>query len=180
MLTIQDILQIYINKANSFPYRYKIGDNYWTSSNPKDITLSDWYKEARRVWLIPFTFEDFKWMVLQNKTSLNWKYYRYRPKKFSWSWNYENRNCVCRKYKKQPHHKPKELNETQIAKNDYRLKKGTAKDKSKAYYRRGAGKFYKQLSNQMHRAWQADKLSKADYNFNNNDYKFFCDKWMWD
>lgn len=181
MQTAQDILNFYINKAHAYPYRTTFNDGMtYINYEPSNVTIADWYKEARRVWLIECTFEEFKWMVLEKRTSLYWKYYRYKAKKFSWSWNYENRHRICRKYIKQPHHKKKVLSEEEIAKREYHERKGSNKDRRKTYWKRGAGKFYKQYSNQKHRAWQKDKISNGDYCFSDTDYKYFCDPWLWD
>lgn len=82
-------------------------------------------------------------------------------------------------YRKQSYHCKKEISEETLHKNEWRKKKGFAKDQSKTKtWKRNAGKYYKQLSNQMHRAWIKNEMTHGR-EVCNNDYKWFIDKWMW-
>lgn len=177
MQTAEDILNYYISKARRYERLNFISEMYCYRVHK--LVLENWYREATFVYQLACTFEDFVWLI-NNKSIVLYRNYRWKPKKFSWSWNHEQRHRVCRKYKRQLHHKKKELSEHEIAKRDWRLKNKLRKDKANKHYHRGAKSFYKKLSNQMHRAWQKEKISKGDYEFSDTDYKYFCDPWMWD
>lgn len=152
--------------TNRDEIRYRLSSKGWDFVNSKVF-------EALHTYEVVITKDEMINYILAERI---WN--PYRPIRYlGYRWRYYP---FSSHYVRQSHHKPKELNETQIAKNDYRLKKGIAKDKSKAYYRRGAGKFYKRYSNQKHRAWQKEKISNEDYDFSDTDYKYFCDPWLWD
>lgn len=93
-------------------------------------------------------------------------------------WRYKNPYGLG--YVRQPHHKKKELSEHELARREWRDKKGIAKDNAKAYYRRGAGKYFKRLSNKLHRAWSKDNIKHHRTSMSDTDYKLFLDPWMWD
>lgn len=180
MQTAEQILEHYIKKANSYPFKVKLFDSYYATRPINKVVFELWYREATFVYQLQCSFEKFKWLI-ENKTTRLYRNYRWKPAKFSWSWNHEQRHRVCRKFVKRPHHKKKELSEEQITKREWRERKGFAKDKSKAYWRRGAGKYYKRFSNQMHRAYVKQQIINKNWdNLCNNDYKYFLDPWLWD
>lgn len=105
--------------------------------------------------------------------------YRKQRRYKQYSWRYKNPYGTS--YVRQPHHEKKVISEHEQARRDWRLKKNVAKDNAKAYYRRGAGKYYKRLSNQMHRTWSKQNIQKHQTaNMGDTDYKLFIDPWMWD
>ncbi len=84
-------------------------------------------------------------------------------------------------YQKKPHHKKKELSDHAIAKKDWREKKNLKKDKAKAYWKRGAGKYYKKFSNKLHRQWERRMINNGKTEeMSQIDYKYFLDPWLWD
>lgn len=180
MQTAKDILEHYIKKANSYPFKVKLFDSYYDTRPINKVVFELWYREATFVYQLQCSFEDFKWLI-ENRTTRLFRNYRWKPIKFSWSWNHEQKHRVCRKFIKQPHHKKKVLTEEQNAKREWREKKQFSKDKAKAYYRRGPGHFYKKLSNDMYRNYEKQKINNGDWDdLCNNDYKYFLDPWLWD
>ena len=177
MQTAEDILNYYISKTRRYERLHFISAMYCYRVHK--LVLQNWYREARIVYQLACTFEDFTWL-LENKSTVLYRNYRWKPKKFSWSWNYQQRHRVCRKYKRQPHHKKKELSEHEIAKRDWRLKNKLRKDKADKHYGREPKQFVKRLANRKHRSWQNQKIRNNDFDFSDRDYRYACDMWFWD
>lgn len=94
---------------------------------------------------------------------------------------YRDRNKTNH-FVKQDHHIKKEISEKAIQKKEWREKKGFSKDQSKTKtWKRGAGAYYKKLSNDMHRSWEKEMMDNGRYDeMCNNDYKLYIsDHWMW-
>jgi hypothetical protein len=152
--------------------------HYWRITSKGYDFINHHFYECTQVYEIEISKDSF---INYLKTEPNRWDNPWRIKKVSrrvYRWAYKNPEA--RGYIRLPHHKKKVLSEEEIAKREYRERKGISKDKAKAYYRRGAGKFYKRYSNQKHRAWQKEKISNGDYCFSDTDYKYFCDPWLWD
>lgn len=82
-------------------------------------------------------------------------------------------------YARQPEHQKKVLTEQEQARRDWREKKQFRRDSANQHYSRGPKTYFKRLSNHMHRQWERKKLAHFDFDFNDKDYKYFCDPWMW-
>jgi len=79
-------------------------------------------------------------------------------------WRYTSGNPS--KYKRNIDHKKKTLSEKEQVKRDWREKKKVRKDKSKTFKswsNRSAGKYYKKLSNQMHRTKEREAIKKLKF-----------------
>ena len=85
-------------------------------------------------------------------------------------------------YQKKENHSKKEKTEEQIAKDDWRDKKGFKKDQAKCHKRRGCPKDWKKQANRDHRAWERHNIDKANWTelANTKKYKGFQDPWLWD
>ena len=109
-------------------------------------------------------------------------YWNHNSKINHWYKRIKSRHSKSNHYVRKNHHTKKELSDKEIAKKDWKEKKGKNKDNQKCgYSRRRAGKYFKKLSNKMHRSWQKEMMYNEDYdNMHGIDYKFFQDPWMWD
>lgn len=76
----------------------------------------------------------------------------------------------------------KEISAKEQIRRDWRKKKGRDRDSKKVCWRRGAGKWYKNYSNRLHRSWEKQNISNSNWDdlVNDRKIKFFQDSWMWD
>ena len=138
--------------------------------------MEAWYQEAR-LYDLACTFEDFAWLIENETTSLYHKYYSYRSR-------WDRRQPLNENDRGQPHStvgwgEKKVLSEEEIRKREW--KKKFRKDKAKTHWRRVAGKYYKRLSNKMHRSFEREMIHHERYDkLYEVDYKFFLDPWLWD
>ena len=122
------------------------------------------------------SFADFIKLI----TNSNYKN-PYKKKKYGRWWRHRYyRLYLPSKYQKKPHHTKKILSEQEISKRDWREKKQFRRDKAKPNWHNGRKTYYKHLSNRMHRQWVREKLKHQDFDFNDTDYKYWQDPWMWD
>lgn len=146
--------------------RYRLSSKGWDFVNSKIF-------EALHTYEVVITKDEMTNYILPDKV---WN--PYRPfKRFGYRGRYYP---FASHYVRKEHHKKKVLSEHEVAKQNWRNEKQLRKDKAKAYWRRGAGEFYKRYSNQKHRAWQKQELKNHNYDLHNNEYKYFCDPWLWD
>lgn len=95
---------------------------------------------------------------------------------FRYGYNHEKAS-----YRRDETHKKKVLSDDEFKRREWRQKKKMRKDNSKPSYRRGAGKWYKQYSNTLHRQWERQMIHAEKWDdMSEKDYKFFLDPWMWD
>lgn len=163
---IEEYSFIFIGKEHS---RQRLSSKGW------DFIHSSVHQAVHFYSTTDLTSEELKHVVL-NGMSNPWRKWR----QFNY-WGRRNHRRTNH-YVRQKHHVKKEISESQLAKNDWIKLKGIDKDKKKNGWRRGgAGKYYKRLSNHMHRSWEKEKIFHEEYDaMHNVDYKYFLDPWMWD
>lgn len=161
-------------------------ENIWgswevISSRGWDFLNSNYY-EITTVFGFEMGKEWFKNYLLKEPNQ--WDNPYRKKKKGRWTLYWQRRWEAKGKpsaYRRNPEHEKKVLSEQEINKREWRKKKGISKDKSKAYYRRGAGKWYKKYSNTLHRQWEREMIHAEKWDeISDKDYKFFLDPWLWD
>lgn len=159
------------NYYNFFQNNYEAPD--YNNRPFLNQVLSDLYLEGRNTYLVLFCdFHQFRQALLfGNRLYSNYRYGYYRPA------------LPRSSYVRQPHHKPKVIDEKTQAKIDWRKKKGFDKDhrrRQRSMYgrRKSVGK---ELSNSYHRAWESQCLAHEKYDeLTNFKHKGIFDPWMWD
>jgi len=147
----------------------------WGMKCPWSESLVEhYYKEARRVYRIELDYDQFKrWLTGVD----NRRYVPYRYRRNTGEYYHREK----RGYQKKAEHKKKELSEEVIRKREWREKKRVRKDKAKSYWKCGAGKYYKNFSNKLHRQWERRSIENDNYDMMSQvDHKFFLDPWLWD
>lgn len=153
----------------------------WRITSKGHDFINHHFYECTQVYEMDMTKEWFTSYLKEEPNRYQSPYKRVNKKYSRWArWGYRH-DGPPKHYVRQPHHEKKVISEHEQARRDYRIKKGVAKDNAKAYYRRGAGKYWKQLCNQMHRTWSKQNIKKHHTaEMSDTDYKLFIDPWMWD
>lgn len=178
MQTQQEILIHFLHKQRKAGYG---GINHFADlirKVPKH-QMEAWYKEARDLWKLELTYEDFRWLMERETTSLYFKYYSYCARR--------KRRAPLNENDRGPREKPgygpkKVLSEEEKRKREW--KKRFIKDKKKrnrANQTCRAKKFFLKYSSKMHRQWEKQMINHGKYDeMCDNDYKLFVDPWLWD
>lgn len=146
----------------------------------KDILfLQELYREGFFVYQVLFcSFDEFLFAITQKRGA-----YPLKLRREFWYTLHHTDFRKPLKYQKQSHHKPKEDNDLSKSKREWREKKGFDKD-----YRRqnrswagGRKTAAKRTSNRCYRRWEAQTLSKGNYDdfYQSKDRHFFNER-DWD
>lgn len=162
--------EIYVSWRNNTEIRTRISALGW------DLIHSSVH-EAKHQFGVDLAVQELA-KVFLNGMSNPWNTWR-SP---SWLSSYRTKHQKSSHYVKRKHHRVKQVNAHEIAKRNWRKEKGIDKDKQKnGWRRRGAGRYFKRLSNKMHRSWEKEQIFREEYDsMHNIDYKYFLDPWMWD
>ena len=141
--------------------KYSFIDEKKKSAQRYSIHIENIYKEGRLNKQIFISFSDFVGRVFYLDVYTCW-----RP--------------LGGKYRKNVDHKKKDGKKSD--KEAWRLEKGIAKDKAKAYYRYSYRGWAKKHSNRQRRSYFRQQLALGNYeSFDSRvDYVEFRDPWLWD
>ena len=153
----REIIQYYINKR----FRWCNDYNCYVSRYINPAIYEGWYREARKVYLLKMTFEDFKFMVHNNVF--------YPPRKRTGFWREKKQKS---RFTKKDHHKKKVLSEDDVRKKEWRKKKKRQSScEEKGWFYHGSKKFYKNTANRNERRTVKHKIKKANYDWDNYSHK---------
>lgn len=164
-----EIIQYYINKRVYWSER----GNCWSLHSVKKNQLEYWYEEARRVYKVNLTYEDFSFMVANNV--------KYPPRKRP---RFYRDKLDKSSFRRLGHHEKKTLSNEEIVKREWKKKvnrQGRCEYSSWSY--KGSRKYYKGSANGIERRRTRQKMHaiKKDIaewdNYSNGSKSEYFDWW---
>ena len=181
---VRDCYNLYQGKWKS---RYTIGDSYYgpheirynrydkryhyTGEKADWVYIEDLYLEGRGRKVLNMDFSQFAEKLIKGYPRRYSRYWR----RFEFPFRHKHEDVNWKEKGK------KTVSEKEQIRRDWREKKGINRDNKKPNYRMGAGKWYKNHSNRLHRSWERQNLSDGNWDdlVNDSKIKFFQDSWMW-
>ena len=139
-MNTKEVLQHYIDKRVYYSEFLKM----WTYSFVNKNTMELWYNEARNLWKVPLTFEDFSFCIEERRTRV------FEP----WWKNYHRRGWYTQTngtYRRQKHHEKKVLSEKEILKREWRRKVKDPRDQGSNLTKRNGWTLLQRDSNKVER-----------------------------
>lgn len=152
-----------------------------------DVLIENKYVELRSLYEIPFHFDEFRLFVARHPDlRIHLRYSGIFPP--YWQVKGPRNDGHGLYYRKGPGFTqhgidPKEIDEKEAQRREWRKSKGMDKDKQKAgQYRNGPSSWLKRSCNKTHRQWERECLKKERYDemAEKSLRKDFFDPWMWD
>jgi hypothetical protein len=174
----EDVIRHYINKKRKLCYSELLGSYIQVKEFTGDCHVEAWYKEARQLWKIECTYEEFAWLIENERVSPYWRYNGYLRE-----WQKRRPlNENDRGPRKIPNYKGKKvLSEDEQRKREW--KKKFRKDKAKRKYWRWCkvAKWVNKYAHKKHRQHTREMIHREKYDeLSKKSHREVLKFWYWD
>jgi len=153
MYTNKSVVEYYKNKRL---YWSDLDKAWYSKFRWSKSLIESFYREARKVYLLEMTFDDFSKALVEDGEAERYRWNRRRRK--SWVSDYYHREK--RGYKKKAEHKKQELSEDTIKKREWREKVKDTRNQCKDWYKT---KWHRKHGYRCERRYVNNELKKKDW-----------------